>query len=408
MKFTYRAYDKSGKPAEGVLEADSSGRATEGLRRRGLFVTEISEGTASSGPAESPRPRLGRSARLKDLAMFTRQLYVLLSAGTQVVESLSALERQIRDAAWKNVIADLRVRVEEGTPLAEAMEAHPTYFDPVYRSLVAAGESSGKLALMLDRLATLTQKRVRVRNTIIGAMIYPCLLVAVAVGVLAMLLVFVVPKFRALFDTLAVPLPASTKVLVFISEQFRSYWWLMLVLLVAAGASCKAYLRTSKGQRKRDALVLRLPQLGKVVKNFATARITRLLGVLMDGHVPLVEALRLTRDAAGNIHYRELIAKAEDHVIRGEPLSLGLSGTDLISPSVYEAVRSGEQSGQVGPLLLNIADFLDEDNDVVVRSLTSIIEPVILIVMGALVGLVAVSMFMPLFDLTAMTQGGAG
>ena len=407
MKFSYRAFDKSGKPTEGAIEADSSARATETLRRKGLFITEISEGGAPGDQTGGARVRMGRSVKLKDLAMFTRQLYVLLSAGTQVVEALAALERQIRDEAWKSIITDLRVRVEEGAPLAEAMEAHPGHFDSIYRSLVAAGESSGKLTLMLDRLGTLTQKRLKVRNTVIGAMIYPSLLITVAIGVLALLLVFVVPKFRTLFETLDVPLPTSTKALVFISEQFRSYWWLVIALLVATGAGWKIYLGTDSGQRKRDTILLRLPQLGKVVKSFATARITRLLGVLMDGHVPLIEALKLTRAAAGNVHYRELIARAEEHVIRGEPLSLGLSETDLISPSVYEAVRSGEQSGQVAPLLLNIADFLDEDNDVVIRSLTSIIEPVILIVMGALVGLVAISMFMPLFDLTSMTQGGA-
>jgi type II secretory pathway component PulF len=285
------------------------------------------------------------------------------------------------------------------------MEAYPEYFDSIFRSLTAAGESGGCLPDMLDRLATLKQKQLRTRNSIAGAMIYPSLLVVVSLSILSLMLVFVVPRFAALFLTLDVPLPTSTQALVTISGLFRSYWWVLGLLTAGAIACVLAYLRTSDGRRLRDTVALRLPYIARLVRSLATARIIRLLGVLMEGHVPVLEAMGLVRHAAGNIHYAELISKAEAHVTRGEPISLAFSDTRLIAPSVHEAIRSGEQSGRLGSLLLEIAHFLDEDNEVVLRSLTSIIEPAILIAMGILVGLVAVSMFMPLFDLTSMTQG---
>jgi len=296
--------------------------------------------------------------------------------------------------------------VEEGAPLSEAMEDHREYFDSVYRSLIAAGESGGNLTRMLDRLATLKQKQLRVRNSMIGAMVYPSLLVVIATGVLTLLLVFVVPRFATLFETLDVPLPGSTKVLVACSEAFQSYWWLAVIALVGAIAGLRFYLATPAGKRSRDTAILRLPKIGNLAKSFATARITRLLGVLMEGHVPVLDALRLTRASAGNVCYGQLISNAEEQVSKGEPISLAFSDANLITPSVHEAIRSGERRGQVAPLLLNIADFLDEENEVIIRSLTSIVEPVILVIMGLLVGLVAISMFLPLFDLTSMVQGG--
>jgi type II secretory pathway component PulF len=261
---------------------------------------------------------------------------------------------------------------------------------------------------MLDRLAILKQAQLRVRNSVVGALIYPGLLMSVSVAVFALLLLFVVPRFAGLFETLDVPLPSSTKAFLAVGIGLRRYWWALAILLVGAIASVRAYLRTPDGHRLRDAAVLRLPYVGAIARSLITARIVRLLGVLTQGHVPVLDALGLVKQATTNVHYAELVAKAEAHVVDGEPLSLAFSDSHLIAPTVYEAIHSGEQSGQLDRLLLDIADFLDSENEVVVRSLTSIIEPVILIAMGIIVGLVAMSMFMPLFDLTSMVGAGGG
>jgi len=409
MKIAYQAYDRSGGEVTGTLDAADAADAREVLSRRGLYVTELSDDAKESNERRSlaVAQASGRGG-LKALAIFTRQFYVLVSSGTQAVPALTALERQMKDVQWRQVIGSIRARVEQGSSLSEAMEAFPGYFDSVYRSMISAGESSGCLAEMFGRLADLAQKRLHVQNTIRGALAYPVLLITVAVAVLTLLLLFVVPRFSELFESLGVALPPSTAVLIALSNALKGYWWAMLIALAGTVMGTRAWLGTKPGRRWRDSIMLRLPRFGPIFKSFATARIVRLLGILLEGRVPVLEALRLTRAATTNVHYAELVAHAQEVVARGEPISSSFARSDLISPSVYETVRSGEASGQVGPLLSNLAGFLDEENEVTLKSLTSIIEPLILVFLGVLVGFVAVSMFMPLFDLTSMTGGGPG
>lgn len=413
MKLAYEAYDRSGKRVTDSIDAADRHDAGEQLRKRGLFVTKLNEQAEASTPRQKNGASHGRTngsgkrpkGNLRQLAMFTRQLQVLARTGTPLVEALNSLERQNRDPGWREVIAALKQRVEEGVALSEAMADHPRCFDPVYRSLVAAGESSGKFDAMLDRLAQLVRRQLHVRNTVVGALVYPSLLLTVAVVVLTLMLMFVLPRFTSLFETLDVPLPPTTQVLVLLSEAMRGYWWAMLLGLGGSAIGFVLWQRTANGKHVRDTALVRLPVIGKMTRSFATARLTRLLGTLMDSYVPLLDALALTREAAGNVHYHALMLKAEDAVTRGESISSGFADSDLITPTVYEAIRSGEATGRVGPLLLNVAEFLDEDNEVVLRSLTSILEPIILIGLGILVGLVALSMFLPLFDLTASAGG---
>jgi type II secretory pathway component PulF len=210
-----------------------------------------------------------------------------------------------------------------------------------------------------------------------------------------------------LFLSLDVPLPATTQALLSISAALQQYWWAMLGGLALSAVGGVLYLRSESGGRLRDTVLVRAPKIGMVTRNVVTARITRLLGAMLESKVPVLESLQLTRKGTGNCLYEELIVAAEDAVTRGEPISTAFNRPELVSPSVYEAIRSGENSGQVGPLLLTLSEFLDEENEVMLRSLTSIIEPLILIFMGLVVGVVAGSMFVPLFDLTATASGGA-
>ncbi|MDB5295951.1 MAG: hypothetical protein JWO31_1934 [Phycisphaerales bacterium] len=422
MKFAYEAFDAAGKRVRGSIEAPSAQDGTEAVRRQGMFVAEIGPASAAAaGTGADPgggvapaaggkRPRkMGQGKRLKNMAMFTRQLAVLVASGTALVDALAALERQSTDAAWRDVVATLRLRVEEGTPLSEAMATRPDVFDAVARSLIAAGEAGGIFDVMLDRLATLTKKSLHVRQAVVGAMVYPCLLIGLAINVLGMMMLFVLPRFAGMFQSLDTPLPASTKVLMDISDALRNYWWAGLGGLVAAGFGLRFWLKTPSGRRALDTFTVRAPGLGKITRSFAIARIVRVLGTLLNGRVPLLDALALARQTARNVHFAALVEKAEEAVTRGAPMSSAFADSPLVGPTIVESMRSGEQSGQVATLLLNISDFLDEENEVVVKSLTSILEPVILIGLGVLVGFIAVSMFLPLFDLTAMAQqGGSG
>ena len=412
MKLVYEAWDKAGRRVDDAVEAPDVAQATERLRRQGLYVTRIEEAKPASAGAgagtalATARTRMGRGKRLTQLAAFSRQLHVLVSTGTPLVQALTALERQVRDGEWKEIVADVRKRVEEGASLSDAMSLHPNHFDSVARSLIAAGESSGNFDAMLDRLALLTRKQLYVRRLVIGAMVYPSLLLVVSVGVLVVMLTFVLPRFVELFDSLDMPLPPSTQFLMGVSTVLTGYWWAVLGSSTALIIGLRFWLLTPVGRRAWDGFVLALPQIGRMARSFATARVTRLLGVLIQGKVPLLDALHLTRDATRNIFYAELIVKAEEAVTKGEPVSAAFADERLITPAVYEAMRNGEKSGQIGQLLLHVSDFLDEENEIIIKSLTSILEPLIMIVLGALVGFVAVSMFTPLFDLTSMAQGG--
>ncbi len=383
----------------------SASRGNPGAGAGGISSPiRVQTGDQNMGSAQrSSHRRLKGGKRLATLSWFTRQLYVLVISGMPLVQAIEALKRQGKDEHWKAVLHDVGTSLEGGSSLAEAMESHPQYFDAVFRSLVSAGESGGQLNIMLKRLSDLMAQQSETRRAIVGAMVYPSLLIFIALSALIAMLVGVLPKFGGLFETLDVPLPPTTKWLLVISDVVRGYWWMIAILIIMVIGSVIFALKTKSGQRFVDTMALRTPQLGPVVRDFATERIARLMGVLVSSNVSVLEAIALVRKAMGNVHYVELMESAEIAVSRGEPISSVLSNADLINPSVYEAVRSGEQSGQVGSLLVDIADFLDEENKAAIKSLTSVLEPVILIVLGVVVGFVAVSLFLPLFDLTSMT-----
>ena len=388
MKFEYQAFERSGKPVRDTTDAADLAVATDYLRRQGLFVTEI-KALAHSGEATVERlkftARFSTGRRLKNIAMFLRQLHVLLSTGTPLVESLAGLERQAGDAQWRNVITSIKNKVEAGASLSAALSEHPAYFNAVCRGLVAAGESGGNLDAMLERLATLARKQAHTRNAVIGAMVYPLLLVFVAITVLIVLLTFVLPRFTQLFATLDTPLPPSTKFLMGLSVFTRAYWWSLPIILAVVVTAVRLWLNSAGGKQTMDLLLIRAPKFGALTRNFATAHLTRLIGTLLQGKVAMTEALELTKDATQNSYYVKLMVSASDAVTRGESFATAFADPRLISPSVYEAIRSGERAGQLGALLTTIADFLDEENEVTLRSLTSILEPLILIVLGVFV-----------------------
>ncbi|MBZ0171974.1 MAG: type II secretion system F family protein [Phycisphaerales bacterium] len=408
MNMRYKGFDKDGKPVQGLIEANGPGEAREKLSRQGMFVLEINETGRDAAAEVNQSVRTApwtAHKRLGHLAEFSRQLSVLVSTGTPLVQALAAVERQASDPAWSGTVRDLRERVEQGTSLAEAMADSPGEFDAVTRSLIAAGENAGNLQEMLRRLSGITRQRQKTVSTIMGAMLYPALLICVSVVVIIVMLVFVVPRFAGMFESLDTPLPATTKILLDAGELLRGWWFVIAptVLLIPVGAFF--LLATPKGRRFTDSASLKIPVLGRVVQGLLLARIARMLGVLLASHVKLLEALELTRQAAGNVHYREMLVRATERVTTGDNLASVLAKSRLVTPAFAETVRNGEESGQLGAALSSLAEFMDEDNEIAVKSLTSLIEPAILIVLGFVVGFVAISLFLPLFDLTASAGG---
>lgn len=411
MKLAYNAVSATGTPISDIIDAASMDEAMDLLRGKGLFVTQIEPESDSTARAKAKAKGSGikfksKTKRLKDVAMFSRQLNVLVATGTPLADGLAALERQVKDLDFKAHLGIIREQVEQGLTLYEALGKAPRYFDEVYRNIIKAGEESGSLPTMLDRLALLTRKQVQIRSQISGAMIYPMLLIFISVVVLAIMLTVVMPRFTGMFESLDVPLPATTVALMAASDLLRSFWWAVLLGVIAGGVGLKYALATPAGKRYMDGVMLAVPVLREVTRSYATARIARLMGVLIECNVPLLDTIQLTRKATGNSRYEEMMVQAEEIVITGEPVSGAFANDKMIEPAFYEAVRNGEQSGRLSMLMITVADFMDEENDTRLKALTSLFEPLILVFLGLMVGGIAISMFMPMFDLTSMAGGG--
>ncbi len=410
MQLTYHAYDKTGRAVVQTIDAPNQAQAMERLRDQGLFVASLAAAPAreqsDSQPTTAARKRrLGRTKRLRHLAMFSRQMTVLLRSGMTVADALYAVQKQSDNAKWRTVMADIRQRVEGGASLSEAMIQNSGCFDGVYSGMVRAGEATGDLPDMLERLSALTTRHFQARTAALGAMVYPALLICVATVVFGVITLGVVPRFGLLFKSLDVPLPPTTHALLNFSAMLRSCGLYIAGGLTALAIIAWSWIKSAPGKRALDGLVLNLPLLGKLVKGLLTARILRLLGVLMDARLPALDALHLARGALSNSLYINLLDRTSDGVADGKTIAAGLTNTDLISPAAVEALHSAETSGRMGEMLTSFSDFMDEENGLRLKLLTSIIEPAILLFMGLIVALLAISLFLPLFDLTAMAGG---
>jgi len=403
VKFHYEGCDRSGRPVAGEVECASPHEARASLRERGIYVGSLAEAGDRRRAAE--KGRKGPKRDFRRLASFTRQLYVLLRSGTPLTDALSAVERQTPEPRWASVIGDVRARTEQGESFAEALGRHPGQFDEIYRSMVEAGESTGRLDEMLDRLARLTAEQGRIRKMVVGAMIYPAILLTLGSVVLVLMLLFVLPRFAELFDSLDAPLPATTSMMIGLSGLLRWWWWVMGVVVVGLLLGARHALKTPGGRRAMDVALTRAPGFGSLVRSVFTGRVVRLLGVLLSSRLPLLDALGLLKTAVGNALFRELLADAEEAVSRGEPISAVFARSPLIPPTISEAIRSGEDAGGLGELLMTVADFVEEDNETALRTLSTALEPLILAAMGVVIGGLAVSLFLPLFDVA--TAAGA-
>ncbi|MEM1184964.1 MAG: type II secretion system F family protein [Planctomycetota bacterium] len=411
MNFRYEAIDPDGANTSGIIAAASAEAARRQLARKSVHALDVKE--TDELPSDSARTkkrtagsrvRVGGS-KLTHMVGFSRQLALLVSTGTPVTQALLAVEAQTKDEGFRAVVADLRARVESGSSLSDAMVDHGRVFDPVSRSLVQAGESSGTLPAMLDRLSNLTRQQEALSKAVGGALAYPIMLFSVSTIVIIATLVTVVPRFAGMFESLGADIPSSTAALLWLSGAVQMYWWAIVLGIGAVCFSAWRFMGSPKGRQLVHSASLNAPLFGTLVRDLAMARVCRLLGVLITSRVPLLEALTLTREASALEPIRRLVQEAEDSVVDGNALADVLAGSSLVTPSIAAAARSAEASGKLGEVLSSLADHLDEDNQIIVKSLSSILEPVILTILGAVVGVVALSLFLPLFDLTAAAGG---
>ena len=404
MNLTYEAIDGSGRNVTDVVEAPSVREAVESLRGKGLFVTHIARAKVEQmqqrlAAASSELSRVRFS--LRQLVMFTRQMAMLLASGSAVVPALNALNRQIKDARQRAVIRQIVADLEEGHTFADALRKYPAVFDSSYCAVIAAGEASAMLSPMFTKLAGIMGKRKAMRNKVLGAITYPALLILLCVGIVNVLLFFVIPRFGDMFDTLGVALPASTQTMLALSGWLRE-WWSVPAGLGAVAIIAGVYLvKSPAGRQIVSDTQIQVPLIGRVMSRLIQAELLRVLGMLIEAKVGVLDALDLARGVTRNRRYGLLCDGVEEAVTSGNSISQAMEKSELLDAGICQAVRTGEESGSLGGAISYVADVLDEENSELIDVVTKLIEPVILIGMGVVVGVVAISLFMPLFDITA-------
>lgn len=407
MNLTYEAIDTAGRPVRDLIEADNVKAAVEQLRQRGLMVTHVeaaSQREVEKRAAGEVVSGAGTRLSLKALLLFTRQMAMLLTSGSAVVPALSAIARNFRNAEHVRLINYLRQEVEEGSSLCETLRKCPRTFSSAYCAVIAAGESSATLPAMFDRLARLVARRRSMRNRLIGSLAYPVLLTVLCLGVINVLLFFVLPRFGDMFIMLNVPLPSSTRFMLRTAELLLAYWPVLLGFVLACGLAVTLLAVTAGGRQWCADVQIHVPLVGRVMSRLIQGQMFRTLGMLLEARVGVLEALDLSRGTTRNSAYQGLFDSLEGAVTSGASFSDALERSQLVDPSICQAVRTGEESGNLGGAISYAADVLDEDNSELVQTATRLIEPVIIIVMGLVVGVVAVSLFMPLFDITTMVN----
>ncbi len=405
MAFRYQAIDAGGRTVVDTIDAGSTREAADRLRERGLFVTRIdaTQEEAPNAPLTAQAQAKAR-ARLSDVVLFTQQMSMLLRAGARVVQALEAIENQTHRASWRGVIHRVRDEVEEGRPLSDALGQFPRIFSGVYLSMISAGEASGEMGLAFERLGILTRQQADIRNKVIGALTYPCILVLLCVNVVLTMVLFILPRFAEMFKVLEVELPLSTQLLIETSEWLQVHWPLALGASVGAVAGVTAWLRSAQGRRTVSWASVRVPLFGRVVRSVTLARLCRIWGQLLQSQVGLIDAVRLTRQSTHSLDYRALFDDLEQAITEGEAVGPPLRRSWLLPKTFAAAIATGEESGKLGDSLLFVATCMEEDNAQILASLSRLIEPLMLVVMGVVVGGMAFSLFLPMFDMA--TAGG--
>ncbi len=402
MRFAYEAMRPDGTSVSDVIEAGARNDAVEALREKGLLVMRLKEQREKAakvgGGGFSIRLRSERlSAR--DQVLLTRQLKMLLESGSPLVPALEAAEVQTSRPHVRALLRRLRDRVEQGDTLTGAMEHEAKFFDPVFRGMVSAGEATGTLPSVFERLTRLSQRQLAARRMVTGSLIYPCVLFVLMIAVVAVLLFFVVPRFRVLFTTTQKSLPETTMLLFNLSESLRAIWPYVVGAVLLAIVAVVLCLRTPSIRGRLDYLVLRLPVVGRVVARLILARVVRIWAAMLRSHVPLIESIHKSREAITNRAFLQMITAVEDDVSSGGRVGQAVANVGMADPIITSAIRTGEENGRLTEAVDFVSDWLDEDNATLIQNATRMMEPVMLAFMGLVVGFVALALFIPLFDM---------
>ncbi|MET1116945.1 MAG: type II secretion system F family protein [Comamonas sp.] len=388
--FEWEGKDRHGKIVRGETRAGGENQVQATLRRQGIFPTKI----------KKRRTRSGKKIKPKDIALFTRQLATMMKAGVPLLQSFDIVARGNTNTSVTRLLNDIRSDVEIGTSLNGAFRKHPLYFNSLYCNLVEAGESAGILETLLDRLAVYMEKTEAIKSKIKSALMYPSAVVIVTFAVIAVIMIFVVPAFKEVFSSFGADLPAPTLLVMAISEIFVQWWWLIFgVLGGGIYFFMQAWRRSPRIQMAMDRLMLRLPIFGVLVRKSSVARWTRTLATMFAAGVPLVEALDSVGGAAGNAVYAQATEKIQQEVSTGTSLTAAMTSTNVFPSMVLQMCAIGEESGSIDHMLGKAADFYEEEVDEMVAGLSSLMEPIIIVFLGVIIGGIVVAMYLPIFQL---------
>jgi type IV pilus assembly protein PilC len=400
--FTYDAINAQGLELSGVVHAPDLGSAREQLQARGLLPQSLREKAAAG--EQSARTTF-KKVKPKSLQVFSRQLATMIEAGVSIVAALVTLEEQTEDKYLKEVITDVRSDVESGVVLSRALARHPKVFNRLFVAMVEAGESSGTLDTVLDRVATQIEKETKIKRRVKSAMVYPSVVITFATLVLIFMLLFIVPVFVKVFDELNGQLPTPTRIVMGASNGLRDYWYLIFPSIGFGIYLLRRLKNTEQGRQRWDRIKLKIPmKIGDVVQKVALARFSRTLATLIGAGVDIITALEITGATAGNYVVEEALVVARERVHEGLPISQPLADDPIFPPMVSQMVRIGEETGELDKMLGKVADFYEDEVDASIQSLTSIIEPILMIGVGAMVGTIVISMYLPMFKLLTLIK----
>ena len=397
--FSYKGMDRSGKEIKNSINIDSMVSAKAKIKSLGIMLIDIKEQKAQGTGSGGSFLRMGVSVGVDDLAMMTRQLATLIKAKIQIVEALAALVDQVENLTLRLVLADLRQKVNEGASLAKALADHPKVFNSVYINMVEAGEASGNLEIVLLRLADFAEAQVKLRNKIKGAMTYPVIMGIFGFGMMNVIFIFVIPKMAKIFTSSRKELPLITKICIGISEFLQNYWWLVIASIIGSYFLFTKYIATQRGQSQWHALQLRLPVLGMLVKMINVSRFCSTLATLLNSGVPILTALSIVKNLIPNVHMKDAVEKARISVSEGATLTAPLVQCGHFPPLVTHMIRLGERSGELEPMLKIISENYEDQVESKIGGLTSILEPIMMIGLGAAVGFIVFAVVIPMMDL---------
>ncbi len=425
--FQYEALNASGKPQKGQIEATTTEEAITRIKAQGMFPTSVREHKkkdASAGKDGKPAPAKKRKGGglsiggvgAKKMTQFTRQLSTLQDAGLPLLRSLQILESQERPGALKNILIGVSEEVEGGSSLSEAMAKFPKAFNRLYTKMVNAGEIGGVLDIILQRLAEFMEKSERLKRKIRGALVYPIVVIVIATAILTFIMWYIIPKFEAIFTDFGVNLPALTRWLINSSrwvagsqpKQRFPGAFVIIPLPLVLYMLWKLIRLAGPGKAATDTMLVYLPIFGKLVRKTTIARFTRTLGTLISAGVPILEAVKITKETCGNYVYEKALDKVHDSIREGEGFATPLRESKTCDGIVVNMIDVGEETGELDAMLLKIADNYDEEVDVAVASLVSLLEPLMVVVLGGIVGTIVVAMFLPLVAMINSLQGGGG